>query len=250
MRRTAMFQIGASLRQARLARGLELAAVEKATRIRLKYLQALEEERFHVLPAEAYAKGFLREYSEFLGLDSRLFLDEFDARCATHAEPPIVPPRHAQPLPLLPSRGRAVLVAVLVLVAAAAAFVALGLHGSSRRPHPHTAPPAAAMWTVRLASAAAPARPSVHRPAPTRVPVPSLLLRASRGSCWLLVRRGSASGPKLYEGTLTPGVSVRFAGRRIWLRAGAAGNLDAWFGGKPVQTLPPGVGNVVFDASH
>src|SRR5919202_819502 len=96
-----MFQIGASLRQARLARGLDLPMAEKATRIRLKYLQALEEERFDVLPADAYAKGFLREYA---------------ARCATPVEPAIVPPRHAEPLPLLPRPRRAIVVAVGALV--------------------------------------------------------------------------------------------------------------------------------------
>ena len=52
-----MFQLGSSLREARLRRGLDLADVERATRIRSRYLAALEEERFDVLPGEAYAKG-------------------------------------------------------------------------------------------------------------------------------------------------------------------------------------------------
>jgi len=54
---------------------LELSEVERATRIRAKYLKALEDEGFDVLPAAAYAKGFLRTYADFLGLDAQRFVD-------------------------------------------------------------------------------------------------------------------------------------------------------------------------------
>ena len=55
-----MFEIGISLREARLRQHLELPEVEQATKIRGKYLRALEEEQFEVLPATTYVKGFLR----------------------------------------------------------------------------------------------------------------------------------------------------------------------------------------------
>ena len=55
-----MFEIGSSLRDARTRRELELSQIERETRIRSRYLQALEDERFELLPGEAYAKGFLR----------------------------------------------------------------------------------------------------------------------------------------------------------------------------------------------
>jgi len=64
-----MFEIGGSLREARLKRGLTPADVQKAIRIRDRYLQALEEERWELLPGDAYVKGFLRTYADYLGLE-------------------------------------------------------------------------------------------------------------------------------------------------------------------------------------
>jgi len=63
-----VFEIGHSLREARVRHGLDLNRVEADTKIRAKYLQALEEENFELLPAETYVKGFLRTYANYLGL--------------------------------------------------------------------------------------------------------------------------------------------------------------------------------------
>src|SRR5690348_9240970 len=87
----AMFQIGPSLREARTRRGLSPADVHKAVRIRERYLTALEEERWDMLPGDAYTKGFLRTYAEFLGLNGQLYIDEFNARIAQHDDEPLVP---------------------------------------------------------------------------------------------------------------------------------------------------------------
>ena len=81
-----MFEIGDSLRDARKRQGLDVSDVERRTKIRARYLLALEEERFDLIPGQAYAKGFLRSYSEALGLDSKPFLDEFDERFADEDE--------------------------------------------------------------------------------------------------------------------------------------------------------------------
>src|SRR5712691_3291992 len=75
-----MFELGSSLREARVRRGIELAQVGAETRIRTRYLQALEDERFELLPGSVYAKGFLRAYADYLGLDGQLFVDEYNAR--------------------------------------------------------------------------------------------------------------------------------------------------------------------------
>ena len=69
-----MFEIGSSLREARERQKLELSEIERETRIRSKYLQALEEDRFDRLPAPAYAKGFLRTYADYLGLEAQPFV--------------------------------------------------------------------------------------------------------------------------------------------------------------------------------
>ncbi len=75
-----MFEIGTSLREARLRQGLDFAEVELATKIRAKYLRALEDEDFDVLPAQTYVKGFLRSYADYLGLDGQLYVDEYNSR--------------------------------------------------------------------------------------------------------------------------------------------------------------------------
>src|SRR3954451_24513519 len=93
----AMFQIGPSLREARMRRGFSPADVHKAVRIRERYLTALEEERWEMLPGDAYTKGFLRTYAEFLGLDGQLYIDEYNARVAVHEEAPLVPEALSKP---------------------------------------------------------------------------------------------------------------------------------------------------------
>jgi cytoskeleton protein RodZ len=75
-----VFEIGNSLREARVRRGVEFAQAELATKIRGKYLRALEDEQFEVLPAQTYVKGFLRTYAEYLGLDGQLYVDEYNSR--------------------------------------------------------------------------------------------------------------------------------------------------------------------------
>lgn len=70
-------RIGSVLEQARTRAGLDLREVEQRTKIRVKYLQALEDEEWSELPSFAYAKGFLRTYGELLGLDGEALVDEF-----------------------------------------------------------------------------------------------------------------------------------------------------------------------------
>jgi hypothetical protein len=69
--------IGKTLRRARTDRGIELSDVEQATKIRVKFLKAMEEDRWEEMPAPAYARGFLDIYARFLGLDQRALLDQF-----------------------------------------------------------------------------------------------------------------------------------------------------------------------------
>jgi cytoskeletal protein RodZ len=75
-----MFEIGSSLREARERRNLSYGQVEAETAIRTRYIRALEDEDFHILPGPTYTKGFLRAYAEYLGLDGQPFVDEFNSR--------------------------------------------------------------------------------------------------------------------------------------------------------------------------
>ena len=81
-----MTDIGATLRQARMRASLEIADFEARTRIRAKYLRALEDEEWDLLPGYAYAKAFLRTYADMLGLDGQMLLDEFKRQYPDPAE--------------------------------------------------------------------------------------------------------------------------------------------------------------------
>jgi hypothetical protein len=234
-----MFQIGASLREARTRRGLSSADVQKAIRIRERYLTALEEEKWDLLPGEAYAKGFLRTYAEFLGLDGDLYLDEWNSRFGHPDEAPV-------PVPEPPSRVRRLGVlrpvlaglAIAVAVAGAAAWK-LGSDGKAV----HRRPPAAGATTTP---------PPVRKPpaaAPPAAPVYAVF-RAARGSCWLLVRSSSASGPVLYERTLAQGNTIRLpVGHALWVRVGAPWNLDVTVAGHALTGLPTAPANVLVSTS-
>jgi hypothetical protein len=239
-----MFELGSSLRDARVCRGIELAQVAAETQIRTRYLQALEDERFELLPGSVYAKGFLRAYADHLGLDGQLFVDEYNARFSADETPAAPPQLELRPRPLR-SYG---LAATVLLLALAGALLAWQLTGSSPRPARPRAGSAAA------AGAPAPATPRTARPTTRRAgratkPVAAaLVLRATQGPCWLSVRQRSEHGRNLFEGTLEPGDSRRFADGQLWIRIGAPWNLKASRAGRRLS-LPQRVANVVVTAS-
>ena len=70
-------EIGKTLKEAREAMGLSLEAVEEETKIRRKYIQALEQEQFQVLPGPIYAKAFLKNYAKFLGVKVEEIMEEY-----------------------------------------------------------------------------------------------------------------------------------------------------------------------------
>jgi hypothetical protein len=72
-------QVGEELRMARTERGIELSEVERVTKIRVKFLRAMEEERWEELPAPVYARSFLSTYARFLGLDDQALVDQYRA---------------------------------------------------------------------------------------------------------------------------------------------------------------------------
>lgn len=75
-----MAEIGATLREARMRARIDIAEIETATKIRAKYLRALENEEWDLLPGPTFVKTFLRTYAEALGLDAKLLVDEYKVR--------------------------------------------------------------------------------------------------------------------------------------------------------------------------
>jgi cytoskeleton protein RodZ len=230
-----VFEIGNSLREARLRQGFELLQVEADTKIRGKYLRALEEEHFSVLPGETYVKGFLRTYAEYLGLDGQLYVDEFNSRFASAPEPLVTAP--ARPRRRSASESSFVVVVLAGIVAVGILVVVAFTLGSEGTEDPGAnvagTPPAAPP-----PAAAPPAPPPA--PASRKPTVAKLVLTAARGDCWVAVRAGAPDGELLFSGTMYRGESKRFSAKRLWLEFGdaPAENLNVKLNGRQVRRFP------------
>ena len=117
-----MFEIGATLREARERRQLTYEQVEAEIKIRAKYLRALEEEEFDSLPSGTYVRGFLRAYASYLGLDGRLFVDEYASRFGTRHDDELFRRRRERPMTQRHESSSAVLVALIAVVAIGVLF--------------------------------------------------------------------------------------------------------------------------------
>src|SRR3954453_18067107 len=86
-----MPEIGETLREARMRRRIDMTEVETATKIRGKYLRALENEEWALPPGPTFVKSFLRTYAESLGLDARLLVEEYRQRYERPAQQDLTP---------------------------------------------------------------------------------------------------------------------------------------------------------------
>ena len=224
-----MFEIGNSLREARLRQQLDFPELEQQTKIRSKYLKALEAEEFDVLPAPTYVKGFLRNYADALGLEGQLYVDEYNSRFVTGDEDVPLRPRDYQrrPQTLGPRfETRAVLLVVGAIAVVFALVIGAWKWGSSGNPQ-----------VQGLNSKGPPiAKNRHHKPAR---PLARLVLTATNGDSWLQVRAGSAAGAQKFVGTLPQGHQLPFTKRpylfrQIWFAASKPQNLVAKLNGRIV----------------
>ena len=125
-----MPDIGTTLREARMRARIDISEIETETKIRAKYLRALENEEWDLLPGPTYVKSFLRTYADALGLDGKLLIEEYKLRHERLSDvelQPIAPPgQRERRRPPRASFGRGWLVAA-VIVGLVAALYFLGL---------------------------------------------------------------------------------------------------------------------------
>ena len=230
-----MFEIGSTLREARVRRKLTLQQIEEDTKIRVKYVQAMENEDFDIIPSPTYVKGFLRTYSEYLGLDPRMILDEYRSRYMPNEE---IEPFAGSSALGRPRRPRRRSNLAFVAVAALLVLALVWILGRTSGEEGSGAPPPVAVVTSTPPSHSA--SPSVQ---PTNPAVPytgARLVVLTTDPCWLEVRRGDATGAVVYAGTLPGGASKRFrdpqalyvrfgspAGVQVKVNGGSAKALDA-----------------------
>jgi hypothetical protein len=213
-----MFEIGNSLREARLRRELDFPELEQGTKIRAKYLRALEDENFDQLPEPTYVKGFLRAYADYLGLDGQLYVDEFNVRYSSGDEmlerrvrgttPPRRQRRRQRRL-----ESNVVWFALIGIAVVTALVIAAWRYGGGGNE---------ALPLSRPASVA-PAR------------VGGLLVKAVKGNTLLIVRARSEAGKQRWNGTLSKGDTLRFdATRGLWVYLGSPENVQMHLNGRAV----------------
>ncbi len=219
-----MYEIGSSLREARVRQGIDYPTAETGTRIRSRYLRAMEDEEFDVLPDPSYARGFLRAYASYLGLDPALVLDEYESRSGDLADwlSPESARRARERAERGPRRREAQLLWLAIGgVAGVAMLTWLGIGGS-----PVSTPSAALTGIVSEALTTG--------TAPNRQVDLTFTGVSGRGS-YLEVRTGSATGPTLYSGVLVPGATRTFTiPDTAWVRIGSPAMLRVALDGSPL----------------
>jgi cytoskeleton protein RodZ len=208
-----VFDIGNSLREARERQGLGYPEIELATKIRAKYIRALEEEDFTSIPGDAYIRGFLRTYAEYLGLDGDVYVDEYASRFITSWRDELPPrperrriPRRGRPLAL--ERRAVLLVLAGVGVVTALVFAAFSIPGSSTH---------------------VPGLGTNHKDSTRQL----VLSGIGRGT-YVEVRRNKASGKVDMQGTVGAGESETFAGDRFYLLVRRPAGLHITLDGRAV----------------
>lgn len=208
-----MFEIGPTLREARVRRKLTLQQAEDDTKIRVKYLQAMENEDFEVMPGITYVKGFLRTYATYLGLDGDIIIDEFNSRAGP--EPEHEPFGGVSALGKPYSHRRRNTLAFVAFACVLVIIVLIVVGGNNKNgtnTPPKTNPdaiglsgsPSASPKTTPSSTASTPAAPSLTR----------AVLRVSGGSSWVSITEGSTTGKLLFSGTLKNGSHATYSSRK------------------------------------
>src|SRR4051794_26715602 len=130
-----MADIGNTLRETRMRQRIDIVEVEAATKIRAKYLRALENEEWDALPGPTFVRTFLRTYGDYLGLDSKMLVEEYKQRCERPGPQDLLPfsPRSSSRRQQRPSRGvpPALIVGVAVVLLLGALYALGQLGGGS-----------------------------------------------------------------------------------------------------------------------
>ncbi len=237
--------VGEILREARRKKGVTLEQAQAATRIRLKYLQALEEDDYAVLPSPVYVRGFLRNYASYLGLIPEEIVDLYrrehpeaaHSMMGVRPHQPIRNPisRHTWSPPTSAVTFSIVLVLVLLLNWAYAHVFPSGQQRQVGQVEPKD-----------LAGIAVP-EPS-PTPLPTAMPAPTATPAATPRPAVLTLDlralretsvRVTVDGEVRFDGTMRRGALQVWSGRSISVRAASGDALEIKVNGQAAGTLGP-----------
>lgn len=215
-------RIGTRLRRARVQRGIELDQAAAGTRITPRYLEALERDAPpDAFPAPVYARAFLREYAQWLGLDPNPLVDSYVEDHPEQQSPLALP----LPVQKIPGKwARWSLPAISIAVLLTLVVVSTRSKAPPRAQVPFIPTPATSPTPVVGTALTAP------EPSPSGILV---ALRVVEGPSWVRITSG---GRLVIQTTLQPGFADTFsAARRLDLWLGNAGAARVTLNGRPVQ---------------
>jgi cytoskeleton protein RodZ len=215
-----MADIGTTLRETRMRARIDISEVEARTKIRAKYLRAIENEEWDLLPGPVYVKSFLKTYGDFLGLDSRLLIDEFKRRYERPSDHDLRPlstlsreRERAARGPMLPPWALigGVVVALVAILFAVGSLS--GKSGPSTPAAPRTHHPAVRHHQT-------PSVTTPHRPVAPTAPAVAKLTLVPTSPVYVCVI--DSHGHKLINGqTFSPGHTIPIArGAKLYLTLG------------------------------
>jgi cytoskeleton protein RodZ len=271
--------IGRLLEQKRKERGFSLEEVEQATKIRKRYLEGLEREDYAILPDAVYARGFLKTYANFLGLDGQALSQQLKNSTKTHRErgidhnpspegdfeEPLISPsglRGVHKHMISTSAMVTLIFAVLALTAVIGSlyFVGRGVQVSSGdNPPSGDTPPNQEQQNAAGREKAPEAGPAnegavessgtagdAAKPADTSQSAPPdklrVLVNVRERPSWILIR---TDGTAAYKQVAQPGFSETFeAKNRVFIKSGDAGAVTVEINGQDEGALG-GAGEIV-----
>ena len=239
--------IGKLLREKREERKLSVADVSAGTRINKKYIQALEDENFLLIPSQVYAKGFLKAYAHFLELDAKSLVDELIAYFKNREEGktaaataqkiskmisvPKFPDLPKMPeLPKLEFNKNTAYIALLsffILLFLLSVYAYVLPHWKKAAPIKANPPATGKIIPAKLPAAKAPVK-SAAKEEKIEVKI------ETTGRSWISVSSGAK---ELYSETLEPGIKLRFVGKEIKVKAGNGGAVRIYVDGNSLGLM-------------
>ncbi len=243
--------LGSILKDKREEKKLSIADVSVETKINKKYIQALEDGNYLLIPSQVFAKGFLKAYSEFLGLDPKSLVGELinyyksreEGRKAAVSAPKIqniisIPKMLKLPrMPAIPDYKFdmkimfAAVLSVFVLLLLLSVYGYVSSHQKSAVVIEANPPAAAGTEAAKVLPKKIPEKPV----GATAVPAGKIELRIETTKrSHISVSSGSM---ELYSGTLQPGAKLRFVGKEIKVKAGNGGGVKVYVNGESLGAM-------------
>jgi cytoskeleton protein RodZ len=239
-----MAEIGETLREARMRRRIDMTEVEAATKIRAKYLRALENEEWDLLPGPTFVKTFLRTYAEYLELDPRLLVEEYRQRFERPSTQDLTPfgpgmssQRRRRQRPRR-SAGPFLVVLIGILILGGALYLLGVVWGDS--PGGET-PQASATATATASATATPAKSSSKSKKKKKAVPTRASLRLTAGATRVYVCVVDATGKAVINGDyLEPGKSTKTLRSQRFRMNFGNGDIRMRVGGKSFKAADLG----------